>query len=240
LTRRGKNCKILKVSPRFYPYPIRKFPPALLPGTSFVDYATPPFQKSVKNCISVIQNRGAPSMNKTNGDDKDGENGGDDKSNDPPKSFYFHKDDAPDSLTEVFGVRLKAERVDKELYNIIRSIQFVLFYSHSLKNSIDITEEEGATGFYYTISNSSNGLKTYVGRVKERYSSAAQNTPKITLMFLDQARVRWMKNEGFELTQENCARVGTIGIFQDLFSLVRFIAGKNEWKVLGYCRGEKV
>jgi len=161
-------------------------------------------------------------------------------SDDTPPFYFKGGGEGSTPLTEIFGVTLKSEKTDKELYNIIRSIQFVLFYSHSLKSSIDITEDVGATGYFYTISNSSNGLKTYVGRVKEKYSSAAQNIPKITLMFLDQARVKWMKNEGFDLTEENCAKVGTIGIFQDLFSLVRFVAGKNEWKVLGYCRGEKI
>lgn len=141
-------------------------------------------------------------------------------------------------LTEIFGVTLKSEYVDTQLYNIIRSVQFVLFYSHNLKNSIDIEESEGATGYYYTISNSSNRLKTYIGRIKEKNSKLP---PKITLMFLDQSRIRWMRSEGFDITLEECSKVGTIGVFQDLFSLVRFIAGKDEWKMIGYCRGtEKV
>jgi hypothetical protein len=133
-------------------------------------------------------------------------------------------------LTEVFGVQLKSERSDTQVYNIIRSIQFVLAQSYNLKNEIEIEESLCETGrYYYTISNTSSGLKTYIGRT-------TRDKTRLSFMFLDHSRIRWMKNEGFAMTDENCSKVGTIGMFQDLFSLVRFLAGKRDFKILEYCK----
>jgi len=132
-------------------------------------------------------------------------------------------------LTDIFGVQLKSEKSDTQVYNIIRSIQFVLFYSHNLKDRIEIVESESATGYYYTISNLENGLKTYVGRTKK-------DKTRLAFMFLDYSRIHWMKKEGFKMTEDECATVGTIGTFEDLYSLVRFLAGKKDFKILEYCR----
>lgn len=156
-------------------------------------------------------------------------------------SDNFGGDNSSKPLTEVFGVKLNSEHTDTQLYNIIRSIQFILAHSHNLKERINIEETECATGYYYTITNNANNLRTYVGRTKNgknnKISGKLSEIP-ITLMFLDQARIRWMYREGFDPTNENCARVGTIGVFEDLFSLTQFLAGKDKFKVMEYCRAE--
>jgi len=84
-------------------------------------------------------------------------------------------------------------------------------------------------GYYYTINNLENGLRVYVGRTMK-------DKKRLAFMFLDYSRIKWMKTEGFEMTEGECASVGTIGVFEDLFSLVRFLAGKKDFKILEYVR----
>lgn len=134
----------------------------------------------------------------------------------------------PKKPTEINGLILKSEFEDKEIYDKIRSLQFLLLHTYHLGKSLEISEMKINKGYYYSIRNKSCGLVGFVGRDVE--------TGLIRFMIKDFGRIKWMEKEGFDLTEENFNKIGIMANCKTINDFILFIAQKSGYEFSGYAK----
>lgn len=132
-------------------------------------------------------------------------------------------------LTEVNGLTLDSQFADPELYDRIRSLQFLFLHTYKLGPSLKILEVQmKKRGFYYAISNNEHNLFGFVGRDLK--------TKEIFYLVKDWSRLAWMKAEGFELTEENYQEVGVMAKCKRMEDFILFMANQKGYDFVGYAK----
>lgn len=131
-------------------------------------------------------------------------------------------------LTEVNGLTLNSEFEDKDLYSKIRALQFLFLHTYHLGSALKITESKINKSYYYVIQNQDAGLVGFIGR------DVATNS--IRYLIKDQSRIKWMRAEGFELTEENFNKIGVMAKCKGMSDFILFMAGKQGYEFTGYAR----
>jgi hypothetical protein len=127
-------------------------------------------------------------------------------------------------LTEVNGLKLESEFADNEIYQRVRSIQFLLLHTYKLGNDLKITETKLRHGYFYTITNQSEQLNGFVGR--------DVRTGQIEYMVKDWSQIKRMLLEGFELTEENYALNRVIVKCKTINDFILFVAKQKGYKFM--------
>jgi len=132
-------------------------------------------------------------------------------------------------LTEVNGLKLESEFLDKELYQKIRSLQFLFLHTYKFGDALKVMEVRmKKRGFYYAISNQDAQLFGFVGRDLE--------TKEIFYLVKDWGRLRWLKQEGFDLTEENYQSVGVMAKCKRMEDFILFMANQKGYDFVGYAK----
>jgi len=131
--------------------------------------------------------------------------------------------------TEVNGLKLESEFLDPEIYQRIRSLQFLFLHTYQLGNALQILEVKmKRRGFYYAISNQEAQLFGFVGRDVK--------TKEIFYLVKDWSRLHWMHLEGFEPTEENYQNVGVMAKCQSINDFILFMSAQKGFEFSGYAK----
>jgi hypothetical protein len=132
-------------------------------------------------------------------------------------------------LTEVNGLTLNSEFGDPELYDKIRSLQFLFLHTYKMGAALKVLEVKmRRRGFYYAISNQENNLFGFVGRDLK--------TKEIFYLVKDWGRLTWLRLEGFELTEENYQSVGVMAKCARMEDFILFMANQKGYDFVGYAK----
>jgi hypothetical protein len=132
-------------------------------------------------------------------------------------------------LTEINGLKLESEFQDNEIYQRIRSLQFLFLHTYKMGGALKILEVKmKKRGFYYAISNNEHNLFGFVGRDVK--------TKEIFYLVKDWGRLRFMRLEGFELNEENYQEVGVMAKCKRMEDFILFMANKKGFDFVGYAK----
>lgn len=132
-------------------------------------------------------------------------------------------------LTEINGLKLESEFADNEIYQRIRSLQFLFLHTYKMGSALQILEVKmKRRGFYYAISNKEAQLFGFVGR--------DQKTKEIYYLVKDWGRLRFMMLEGFEPTEENYQAVGIMAKCKTINDFILFMAAQKGFDFSGYAK----
>jgi hypothetical protein len=132
-------------------------------------------------------------------------------------------------LTEVNGLTLDSEFADPELYDRIRSLQFLFLHTYKLGAALKILEVQmKKRGFYYAISNQESNLFGFVGRDVK--------TKEIFYLVKDWSRLKWLREEGFEPNEENYQKVGVMAKCKRMEDFILFMANQKGFDFVGYAK----
>lgn len=131
--------------------------------------------------------------------------------------------------TEINGLTLESEFLDKEIYERIRSLQFLFLNTYQMGGALQILEVKmKRRGFYYAISNKDAQLFGFVGRDVK--------TKEIFYLVKDYGRLKWMMLEGFEPTEENYQKVGIMAKCKTINDFILFMAAQKGYDFMGYAK----
>lgn len=132
-------------------------------------------------------------------------------------------------LTEINGLKLRSEFLDRELYQKIRSLQFLFLHTYKFGDALKVIEVQmKKRGFYYAISNQDAQLFGFVGRDPQ--------TKEIFYLVKDWGRVHWMRAEGFAETEENYQSVGVMAKCKSMNDFILFLANQKGYDFVGYAK----
>lgn len=132
-------------------------------------------------------------------------------------------------LTEINGLKLESEFLDAEIYDRIRSLQFLFLHTYKLGGALKILEVRmQKRGFYYAISNQDANLFGFVGRDSK--------TKEIYYLVKDWSKIRWMRAEGFELNEENYQKIGVMAKCARMEDFILFMANQKGYDFAGYAK----
>jgi hypothetical protein len=135
-------------------------------------------------------------------------------------------------LTEIYGVKLKSEFADPKIYEAVRTVQHLLAQVHNARKDIKILEMNFKKHFVYEISHVGNNLVGYIARNIK--------SDRIIYLVLDKSRMKWMELEGFELTPENCQKVGTLARIKTATGFANFLGKNPDYAIMGYCTSNNI
>ena len=132
-------------------------------------------------------------------------------------------------LTEINGLALKSEFEDKEIYQAMRSLQFLFLHTYKMGGALRVIEAKIKGNYFYVIENQELGLMGFVGR-------GAKNKNKICYAIKDRGRVKWAIEEGFDPTDEILNKIGVFAKCKGMNDFILFMAGKTGYEFSGYIR----
>lgn len=132
-------------------------------------------------------------------------------------------------LTEINRLALKSEFEDKEIYQTMRSLQFLFLHTYKMGGALRVIEAKIKGNYFYVIENQELGLMGFVGR-------GSKDKNKICFTIKDKSRVKWAANEGFELTDELLNKIGIFAKCKAMNDFILFMAGKTGYEFTGYIR----